>query len=307
MMSEESLVDVFVYGETGADNIIQVPYLPTPERAACILSESYHVGGVGANVAVLLSYWGLRVRLSGNALGDDDYGRRTRAGLEAYPNLDLSYLETHSGVRTPFWRIMVTPDGERTQLYGFGDLSMVPLKAERLGGSGILSLDLYGGAEREEAARIAHAAGLMVVIGDITQPEHPLLPITDLATNSASLTRGEYPGEDPFEHAMHLHEISGGVILTTDGADPVQVVDRDGRQLWVKPPQIEVVDATGAGDAFKAGVIYGLQHGWDLEQAVRWGVAAGSLNTRTVGATSHPPDVEEIEALAHQITVQNSR
>lgn len=306
-MVEDAAIEVFVYGESGEDNLIQVPYLPTPERAAYILSDSYHAGGVGANVAVLLSHWGVRVRLSGNALGDDEYGRWARAGLEACPNLDLTYLETRAGVRTPFWRIMVTPDGERTQLYGFGDLSMTPLRAEMLGGSRFLSLDLYGGVEREEAARIAHAAGLTVVIGDITQPDHPLLPVTDVAVNSASLTRGEYPGVDPFEHALRLQHVSGGIILTTDGANPAQAIDRDGRQFWVHPPEVEVVDATGAGDAFKAGVIYGLQHGWELERAVRWGVAAGSLNTRFLGATSHPPRADEIELLAGQIQVRKSR
>jgi sugar/nucleoside kinase (ribokinase family) len=306
-MIKSGSTQVFVYGETGADNIIQVPYLPTPERAACILSDTYHVGGVGANVAVFLSAWGVAVRLSGNALGDDDYGRIARTGLEACANLDLTHLETHPGVRTPFWRIMVTPDGERTQLYGFGDLSMTPLRPEMLGGARFLSLDLYGGAEREEAARLAHKAGLTVVIGDITQPEHPLLPITDIAANSASLTRGEYPSEDPFEHAMRLHEVSRGIILTTDGPDPAQVIDRDGQQFWVKPPRVEVVDATGAGDAFKAGVIYGLLRGWGLEKAVVWGVAAGSLNTRYVGATSHPPEMEGVENLARQITVSKNR
>jgi sugar/nucleoside kinase (ribokinase family) len=175
-MYDAASTEVFVYGETGADNIIQVPYLPSPERAACVLSDTYHVGGVGANVAVLLSAWGVAVRLSGNALGDDDYGRIARSGLEACPKLDLTYLETHPGVRTPFWRIMVTPDGERSQLYGFGDLSMTALHTEMLGRARFLALDLYGGAEREEAARLAHAAGLTVVIGDITQPDHPLLP-----------------------------------------------------------------------------------------------------------------------------------
>jgi sugar/nucleoside kinase (ribokinase family) len=255
----------------------------------------------------VLSSWGVSVRLSGNVLGEDDYGRIALAGLKAWPHLDLTCFETRPDIRTPFWRIMVTPDGERTQLYGFGDLSAVTLKPEMLGGAHFLSLDLYGGLEREEAAHTAHAAGLTVIIGDITQPEHPLLPITDIAVNSASLTRGEFPGTDPFEHAMRLHEISGGIILTTDGADPAQVIDRDGQQIWVKPPQVMVVDATGAGDAFKAGVIYGLWRGWNLEQAVVWGVSAGSLNTRTVGATSCPPTLAEIEAISRQVQVSRSR
>ncbi len=300
-MVEPAAVDVFVYGETGADNLIQVPYLPTPERAASILSESYHTGGVGANVAVLLSAWGLKVRLSGNALGDDEYGRLVRAGLETFPNLDLSYLETRPGLRTPFWRIMVTPDGERTQLYGFGDLVPTPLTSGMLGSARFLSLDLYGGPEREEAARLARAAGVTLVVGDILQPDHPLLPITGIAANSASLTRGEYPGVDPFEHARRLHAVSGGVILTTDGPGPAHVIDRDGNEFWVRPPQVQVVDATGAGDAFKAGVIYGLWRGWPLPRAVAWGVCAGSLNTRYIGAASHPPGVDEIEARLAQV------
>ena len=61
-----------------------------------------------------------------------------------------------------------------------------------------------------------------------------------------------------------------------------------GDELWVRPPQMEVVDATGAGDAFKAGVIYGLWRGWELEQAMGWGVAAGSLNTRYRGRHQPP-------------------
>lgn len=302
-----ALTDIFVYGESGADNIIQVPYLPTPDRAACILSEAYFTGGVGANVAVVLANWGVNVRLSGNALGDDEYGLLARRGLERHPTLDLAYLETRPGLRTPFWRIMVTPDGERSQLYGFGELSATPLRRDMLGGARLLALDLYGGEERNQAARMAHKAGLTLVVGDITDPNHPLLPITHVAVNSASLTRGEYPGMDPFEHARRLQHISGGIVLTTDGGNPALAIDRDGSEFWASPPQVKVLDATGAGDAFKAGVMYGLWKGWKLQQAVAWGMAAGSLNTRTAGATSFPPTITEVNETLPRVQISTSR
>ena len=50
-----------------------------------------------------------------------------------------------------------------------------------------------------------------------------------------------------------------------------------------------------------------LGRGWQLERAAAWGVAAGSLNTRYVGATSHPPGLEEIEDLAKQVTIRIKR
>ena len=147
---------------------------------------------------------------------------------------------------------------------------------------------------------------MTLVVGDITRPDHPLLPLTTIAANSASLTRSEYPDEDPFEHAMRLHEVSGGIILTTDGPNPVHVIDRDGRQFWATPPFVQMVDATGAGDAFKAGVIYGLFKGWELERAVAWGTAAGGLNTRHLGATSHPPRLEEVQEAAKRVSIRST-
>ena len=156
-----------------------------------------------------------------------------------------------------------------------------------LDGACCLALDLYGGPERLEAARVARAAGVVTVVGDVIWPTHPILPLTDIATNSGAFIRQEFPGVDPATHARELQRLSGGIVVTTDGANPVYVIDRDGAQFWLQPPPVEAVDATGAGDAFKAGLIYGLLQGWPLREAARWAVAAGALKVRTLGASSH--------------------
>jgi adenosine kinase len=61
---------------------------------------------------------------------------------------------------------------------------------------------------------------------------------------------------------------------------------------------VSIVDATGAGDAFKAGLLYGLYAGLDLPHAVCMAVAAGVLKVGRLGAVTHPPTVAEVNTLA---------
>jgi sugar/nucleoside kinase (ribokinase family) len=295
------LADVFVYGEIGVDNAIRVSALPAPEVAVFPTSDTYHIGGAAANTAVALAAWGVPVHLAGNAIGDDALGRQLREWLSAYPALDFSLLETAEHP-TPFCRILVLPSGERAILvFGYPQTRKRLLNAGLLEGVRYLALDLYGASERLDAARQARAAGAQTVVGDVIWPDHPVLTLTDIATNSAAYIRQEFPGRDVIAHARALQAVSNGVIITTDGDDPVHVLDRAGHESWMRPPQVPVVDATGAGDAFKAGLLYGLHHGWELPRCVAWGVAAGALKVGRLGAGSQPAGVDEVEALARTL------
>jgi ribokinase len=298
------MVDIFVYGEVVIDNIIRVAHLPSPQRTADILSETYSLGGIGANVAVQLASWGIDVGLSGNVLGDDSYGQQVRKWLGKYPALDMNHLVVEPATHTPYCRIMITPDGKRSLLFGSRDRIMYPCNREMLSGAKILALDLYGGEVCDDVAKMAREMGLKTVVSDIAWSDHPVLPLTDVLTNSASIIRREFPGKDLIKHAQELHSVSNGVIITTDGPSPVHVVDQDGSQFWVTPPDLRTVDTTGAGDTFKAGVIYSLLKGWDMQMAIKWGVTVGSLNTTRVGAVNQPPTLDEIEPIVQTVKVK---
>src|SRR5689334_13988191 len=103
--------EVLCYGEIGVDNIIQADGLPSPENAIFPSSDSYHGGGAASNTAVWLSQMGVKVKLTGNAIGQDLYGDRILRELRAHTNIDLTLLEQREGVTTPFTRAIVTPDG----------------------------------------------------------------------------------------------------------------------------------------------------------------------------------------------------
>ncbi len=290
--------DVFCYGELGVDNIICLPHLPTPETAAFPTADSYHIGGAAANTAVWLAGWGVRVGLAGNAIGQDAYGRRLLDWLSQYPRLDLRYIEAGAEVVTPFCRIMVTPDAERTILvYWYPQTPKTPLTADMLNGARYLALDLYGGEERLAAARVARQAGLQTVVGDVVSADQPALPLSNIVINSAAYIHECFPGIDLHQHARQLQAISGGIIIITDGPRPTYVLDNAGQPFHIQPPQVEAVDATGAGDAFRAGLIYALLQGWPLPQSVCWATATGALKVMRVGASSDLPAQAEVTAL----------
>ena len=82
------------------------------------------------------------------------------------------------------------------------------------------------------------------------------------------------------------------VKLGADGA-----VARRGEEFAaVRAPPVEVVDTTGAGDTFGAGLIAGLLDGRPLAGALRLAVACGTLSTRAAGGTGSQPTLDEAEA-----------
>jgi sugar/nucleoside kinase (ribokinase family) len=67
-------------------------------------------------------------------------------------------------------------------------------------------------------------------------------------------------------------------------------------------PSVAAVDATGAGDSFNAGFLRGLGGGRLLEQALRLGVACGSLSTRALGGVDGQPVLAEAAELAETLS-----
>jgi sugar/nucleoside kinase (ribokinase family) len=73
---------------------------------------------------------------------------------------------------------------------------------------------------------------------------------------------------------------------------------RDGQEVRVEAPAVEVVDTIGAGDSFGAGLLWGLLGGAPTEEALRLAVACGSLSVRAAGGTDGQATAAEARALA---------
>jgi sulfofructose kinase len=294
--------DVLSFGTIGLDYILRVPGWPTPERGVHAPGEEEHLGGNALNVAVLLGGWGLRVAISGHAIGDDRRGARLIEQLDRHPNVSRAYLRQVAGLHTMYCRIIVNPDGERAIIGVMVDENpSMPPTPSMIRDAGLLTLDLYGGVERVDAARLAAEAGRPVVVGDVRRAEHPVLTYTTVAIASAAEIRAGYP-DQPITQFVETVQAAGvrGVIVT-DGPHDVRVFEAGHPPIAVRPPQVEVVDTIGAGDAFRAGVVYGLKNGWPLVETAAFGTAAGSINVQHAGGAGYVPDMSTVAALAARL------
>ena len=63
---------------------------------------------------------------------------------------------------------------------------------------------------------------------------------------------------------------------------------------------VDVVDGTGAGDAFTAGFVYGYLHDWELERAARFASAMGALATTAIGTTAGIKGYQQVLAFLQE-------
>lgn len=87
--------------------------------------------------------------------------------------------------------------------------------------------------------------------------------------------------DDALTLADRLHDQGAAeVVVVTHGADGAAVVSPEVRLLIV-PPRVRTRSTVGAGDSFMAALVLRLSHGWSLEKAARFGVAAAASAVTT--------------------------
>ena len=87
-----------------------------------------------------------------------------------------------------------------------------------------------------------------------------------------------------------------GAIVTTLGGDGVRIATADGGQSIPCVPTPDAVDPTGAGDAFRGGLILGLARKEGLERAAQLGCACAHFAIRQPGTQEYRYTMDELEA-----------
>ncbi len=290
---------ILCYGEIDLDIYLALDRLPTRDLSAWVIDEFENVGGAAANSALWLTNWGLPIRLAGHDLGADAPGAAVREVLARYPLLDVGFVAEHAGYRTPRCQCLVLPDGERSFIsHWLDDMRMTAVSDAMLAGIEWINLDMSGPDEpRVQAARLASARGVSVLVNDIYRADHALLPFVDVLVMSAAVSRSKAPAIDPLDLAVQLGAAGDCAVIVTDSSATVTIFDDSGARSHIMPPTVDALDTTGAGDIFKSGLLYGLQAGLSLPEAARWGVAAGSVCCTYAGTTQTLAPLAEVRAL----------
>jgi ribokinase len=150
-----------------------------------------------------------------------------------------------------------------------------------------------------------------VDVGDadavICQLEIPVAAVAAAAARAKFFCLNAAPARGPLELTPDIlvvnryeYDVLGsrtGLIALTLGEDGAVLIDDGAAVAQARPPRIQAVDGTGAGDAFCATLVVSLLEGRDPGQALQRACAAGALAASRVGAQPSMPTADELDAI----------
>jgi len=266
-------------------------------------------GGDAMNQAVALAGLGVKVALAAQ-VGDDPFGhilRRQAAerGVDVSPVLCNPHTVTSTSI------VLIQQSGRRNFVYCAGNNDCfryedVPGElwgqAKLVSIGSLMGLRGFPGEKAAEAFRLAREAGA-VTVADTTYDINgyglsciePVLPYTDYFIPSLDEADSLLGPGTPQEQARAFLEMGAKHVVLKLGEKGCLAMDGRGHR-FLPAYQVAVVDTTGCGDNFVAGVILGILRGENLERCGMLGNAMGALNAMQKGACAQRRTVEEVLA-----------
>ena len=307
------------------DQVKIIDVFPQRESLANILSQSQGTGGAPYNVLVDLARLGAPFPLfAAGMVGKDPLGQQILEDCRRY-HIDARNLLTTSAAPTSYTDVMTEKgNGRRTFFHLRGanaqwrgdQLDFGKIKARLFHLGYLLLLDALDEPDARfgtKAARLlaaAQEAGLKTSVDVVSEDSDrfarivvPALKHTDyciLNEFEAGRTTGfKIRLADGSLDTVALRHAAGALLQF--GVRELVVIHfpeggfartRRGEDVWqsaVRLPPKAIAGAAGAGDAFCAGVLYGLHEGWDLSRCLHTAVcvAAASLSDATCTAGVH--------------------
>lgn len=288
----------FVLGDVSVDLIYFLDRIPEPGEEIPARRALMKPGGAGATLAAQLASLGHKVFLAGR-VGADPFRQVALQVVESV-GVDLRYLQEDPDHQTSSILILLIPGGERTMISAGGAsryLDAADFKAKALDQIDAVVMSSYAlvsGPQREYAVKVLSTArknGLPVFVdmgtGAVRAVGRELLEhvrgVPYLLMNQQELldlTRTDSISDGI--QALAQYDLQQ-VVIKVGALGSIVVTPK--RQELIEPYALEeVVDTTGAGDAFTAAFAHAVMEGHDVFAAARQGNLAGSLAATAVGA-----------------------
>jgi sugar/nucleoside kinase (ribokinase family) len=310
--------DVVGLGSCTVDFFALVPQLIGAEEKVNANRLEVHAGGVTANNLTQVARLGNRAAWIG-LIGDDENGRIIQRQF-AEDGMDLAGIEVMAGAASSFTWIPVDAQGERA-IYMFPNVTarVAPEQIrERFAGHIRQARHFHTEASQLplppvlEAMRIAREAGVRVLFDLDVDPGYfvraglgtaeeltEALRLTDVLKPCKAAAR-ELTGEERYEAmARRLLALGPKLVAITLGGEGCLIAAREGIE-HCSGFAVQVVDTTGAGDAFMGGLSHGLLHGWPAKRVGQFANACAALCCTRVGARAMAKLAEVERFLAAQ-------
>ncbi|MFC4599812.1 carbohydrate kinase [Cohnella hongkongensis] len=252
-------------------------------------------GGVARNIAENLARLSCAVSLL-TVVGDDQAGQWVLKETAA-SGVNTSLARVLAGEKTGTYTALLDPDGEMFVAYADMEIydrftpQLLQETWPHIASSKLVVADANLPAETlAELVSRCRDGSLPLLIDPVSSGKAKKLPsdltgVTAIFPNleEAAELAGAAPSDEPdcAELARAIHERGVAHVCITVGEQGVFHSSADGEPARIASIPTDVVEVTGAGDAFVAGVAYGLLHDRPYREACRFGLAASHLTLQT--------------------------
>ncbi len=293
--------DVIGFGLNAVDHLVTVPRFPAFNTKTRLSAHYQMTGGQVSSAMVGARRLGLKSSYIGK-VGDDHEGRLLIEALE-HEGVECSNVIVAAGARTQSAVIVIEQfSGERTILWHHDDRTRIAreeIARDMITCGRVLHIDGFDTQAAIQAARWAREAGMPVTIDlDTAYPGiDELLPLVDCLIMSHGLADELSGVMDERESLKRLNERYGCYLVAMTQGARGALCYVEGAFIAspaFRPPVCR--DTTGAGDAFRAGFIYGLTNSLSIEESLRVANAVAALECRELGATRGLPTEDELRS-----------
>jgi ribokinase len=295
---------VVVLGNINQDFVMRAERMPRPGETILGGSLQFVAGGKGANQAVTAARLGAEVTLIGR-VGQDAFGPGLLGNLRR-EGVETRYIGTDDHTATGAAFIALSPDGQNSILsVGGANLACAPRYVEEAAPA-IAQADmcLVQFAVPMESVELFVATavqrGIPVLIDPTPAMERMPANLHQATIVTPNETEAEYVvGYECPDHATaakaarEMHGKGVKIAIVKRGPEGAIVCDDEGCRL-VAGYEVDVVDTTGAGDAFAAGLGVALAEGLSVDQAIASANACGALACTKLGAQPSLPHREAV-------------
>ncbi len=292
-------IDIVGIGICTVDHLLKIPRMPNSGGNAYAEEYLHQAGGLVASALVAAQRLGARTKVIAR-LGEDEDGEYIRDDLNR-EGVNTSGLRVEAGSKTHISIVLVESEiNERSFVarWATGSPIAPPEFTEQdITSAKILFIDNVTEGTNQ-AVEWARSAGMTVVMDPSPSAEglREFLPMVDVPIVPEVFAQKWMPNHPPEDTAKSLVDLGAKIAVVTLGEQGAVVcTPEDGISKYSAYP-VDVVDTTGAGDAYHGAFMVGLIEEWDVPKIARFASAVGSLNCRHLGGRTGLPTRDEVEA-----------
>ena len=280
-----------------------------PEKGKLALFDELeiHAGGCANNTAIALARLGIPAGAMGK-IGTDVFGNLLLQTLTDN-GVNTVGMQQDANASTSFTFVAIASDGERTFYHYIGangelceaDLDWELIKTVKiLHIAGALVMPSFDGAPMANVLRKAKTLGITTSLdtaydatGKWMETLEPCLPYIDIFMPSiveAQYLTGLSESREITQFLRNNYNIYTIAIKMGENGSYVSTPEAE---HFAPAYPVNVVDATGAGDAYAAGFLAGTIMDWDLKATAELASATGAACVTAIGATAGIQNLEE--------------